>query len=58
MTRHKQIAGAAIGGGLVAAAVAAELWRRSRKRTWRDRVIAVVPLEFSKPALPRALSVR
>lgn len=46
--RARKVGGAALGVGMVAAAVAAELRKPRRKRTWHGR-IAGVPYDFRRP---------
>lgn len=52
---RKRIAGA-VGAGLVAAAVATELHKPPRKRTWHGRIVGLVPYDFRRPTLRRARS--
>ena len=54
--RTRRIAGALVGGGLVAAAVATELHKRPRERTWHGRILGVVPYDFRRPTLQRIKS--
>ena len=54
--RKRRIAGVVVGGGLVAAAVATELRKPPRKRTWHGRVLGVVPYDFRRPTLRRIKS--
>jgi hypothetical protein len=54
--RKRQIAGAAVGVGLIAAAVATELRKPPRRRTWHGRIAGFVPYDFRRPTLRRAKS--
>jgi uncharacterized membrane protein len=54
--RTGRIAGLAVGVGLVAAAVATELRKPARKRSWHGRIAGVVPYDFRRPTLRRAKS--
>lgn len=52
----RQIAGAAVGVGMVVAAVVTELRKPQRKRTWHGRIAGFVPYDFRRPTLRRAKS--
>jgi len=51
--RTIKVVGAAVGVGLVAAAVGTELLKPRRKRTWHGRVGGVVPYDFRRPTRRR-----
>lgn len=51
--RTTQVVGTAAGAGLVVAALATELRKPSRTRTWHGRVAGFVPYDFRRPTLSR-----
>ena len=54
--KKRQIAGAAVGVGLIVAVVATELRKPPRKRTWHGSIAGIVPYDFRRPTLRRAKS--
>jgi uncharacterized membrane protein len=52
--RKRKLTGAAVGAGLMGAAVATELRKPRRKRTWHGRILGFVPYDFRPPTLKRA----
>lgn len=52
----RRIIGAAVGGGMIVAAVATELRKPPRKRTWHGRILGVVPYDFRRPTIRRVKS--
>ena len=52
--RTRKLAGAAVGLGVMAAAVATELRKPPRKRSWHGTLAGFVPYDFRRPTLARA----
>ena len=54
--KKRRVVGGVIGGGLVAAAIATELRKPPRQRTWYGRILGFVPYDFRPPTLQRVKS--
>jgi hypothetical protein len=52
-TRRRRLAGAAVGLGLLTAAVATELRKPRRSRAWHGRIAGVIPYDLRPPTLDR-----
>jgi len=49
----QKLVGAAVGVGLIAAAVGAELRKPRPARTWHGRILGLVPYDFRRPTARR-----
>jgi Family of unknown function (DUF5808) len=54
--KRKQVGGIVLGGGLLAAAIATELRKPSRNRTWHGRLLGFVPYDLRPPTFRRVKS--